>query len=195
MIRNLKRLGIDASARVVDSSQYINRLRSFDFDAFVFVWGQAETPGNEQRLFWSSAAADAPDSRNFAGIRNPVVDELIEGLVSACTREELVAWTRALDRVLLWNFYVIPNWHLRADRVLYWDKYTRPAMPVKSGVNTSLWWYDAERDAALARVIDNLETEAAPQADTPGWGQVVFWLLAGLAVAFWLIRRSLSAKT
>ena len=195
MIRNLKRLGIEASARVVDSSQYINRLRSFDYDSFVFVWGQAETPGNEQRLFWSSAAADAPDSRNFAGIRNPVVDELIEGLVSACTREELVAWARALDRVLLWNFYVIPNWYLRADRVLYWDKYARPVMPVKSGVNTSLWWYDAERAAALERVIDNLETEAAPQADTPGWGRVVFWLLAGLAVAILLIRRSLRAKT
>jgi len=100
----------------------------------VFVWGQSETPGNEQRVFWSSAAAEQPDSRNFAGIRDPVVDELIEGMIAACTREELVAWTRALDRVLQWGFYVIPNWHLRSDRVLYWDKYDRPAMPVKSGV-------------------------------------------------------------
>ena len=197
MIRNLKRLGIDASARVVDSSQYVNRLRSFDYDVFVFVWGQTETPGNEQRLFWSSAAADQPDSRNFAGIRDPVIDELIEGMISACTREELVAWARALDRVLLWGFYVIPNWYLRSDRVLYWDKYAQPAMPVKSGVNTSLWWYDSERAATLARVIDNLEaeSEAAPQSDAPTWGHVAAWLLAGLAVAVWLMRRALRRKT
>jgi len=193
LIRNLKRLGIDASARVVDSSQYINRLRSFDFDVFVFVWGQAESPGNEQRLFWSSAAADAPDSRNFAGIRDPVVDELIEGVISACTREELVAWTRALDRVLLWGFYVIPNWHLRADRVLYWDKYARPEVPVKSGVNTSLWWYDAEHAAALEQAVDHIDAdnETAAQGDTPGWGVVIAWLLAGLAAAFWLMRRAM----
>ena len=196
MIRNLKRLGIDASARVVDSSQYINRLRSFDFDAFVFVWGQSETPGNEQRVYWSSAAAEQPDSRNFAGIRDPVVDELIEGMIAACTREELVAWTRALDRVLQWGFYVIPNWHLRSDRVLYWDKYDRPEMPVKSGVNTSLWWYDAERAAALERVMDRLadDTEAGAASDTPGWGTVLAWLLAGLAVLYWLMRRTLRAK-
>ena len=196
MIRNLKRLGIDASARVVDSSQYINRLRSFDFDAFVFVWGQSETPGNEQRVFWSSAAAEQPDSRNFAGIRDPVVDELIEGMIAACTREELVAWTRALDRVLLWGFYVIPNWHLRSDRVLYWDKYARPAVPVKSGVSTGLWWYDAERAAALERVIDNLDadSETSSPGQTPGWGATLAWILAGLAVAYWLMRRALRAK-
>ena len=195
MIRNLKRLGIDASARVVDSSQYINRLRSFDFDVFVFVWGQGETPGNEQRVFWSSAAAEQPDSRNFAGIRDPVVDELIEGMISSCTREELVAWTRALDRVLLWGFYVIPNWHLRAERVLYWDKYARPAMPVKSGVNTGLWWYDAERAAALERVIDDLEATAEPESRPPGWGTVVFWLIAAVTVAGFLMRRAMRAKT
>jgi microcin C transport system substrate-binding protein len=196
MIRNLKRLGIDASARVVDSSQYINRLRSFDFDAFVFVWGQSETPGNEQRVYWSSAAAGQPDSRNFAGIRDPVVDELIEGMIAACTREELVAWTRALDRVLLWGFYVIPNWHLRADRVLYWDKYDRPAVPVKSGVNTSLWWYDAERAALLERVIDNLDAEAgsASAEETPGWGWTITWILAGLIILYWLARHALRAK-
>ena len=193
MIRNLKRLGIDASARVVDSSQYVNRLRSFDFDTLVFVWGQTETPGNEQRVFWSSAAAGQPDSRNFAGVSDPVVDELIEGMIAACTREQLVAWTRALDRVLQWSFYVIPNWHLRSDRVLYWDKYDRPGIPVKSGVNTSLWWYDAERAMALERVIDDLEVESEVSApgDTPGWGWTIAGLAAGLVVLFWLLRRAL----
>ncbi len=189
LVRNLKRLGIDAGVRVVDTSQYVNRLRSFDFDVFVFVWGQSESPGNEQRIYWSSAAADQPDSRNFAGIRDPVVDELIEGVISACTREELVAWTRALDRVLLWGFYVIPNWHLRADRVLYWDKYARPETPVKSGVNTSLWWYDAKRAQALARVVDDVG--AAPQDETPGWSATIAWMAAALLVLFWLIRRTL----
>ncbi len=114
-------------------------------------------------------------------------------MIAACTREQLVAWTRALDRVLLWGFYVIPNWHLRSDRVLYWDKYDRPGMPVKSGVNTNLWWYDAERAAALERVIDDLEVESETSAtgDTPGWGWTIAWLAAGLAVLFWLLRRAL----
>lgn len=189
-IRNLKRLGIDARARVVDSSQYVNRLRSFDFDMFVFVWGQSESPGNEQRIYWSSAAADQPDSRNFAGIRNPVVDELIEGVISACSREELEAWTRALDRALLWGFYVIPNWHMRADRVVYWDKYARPRMSVRSGVNTSLWWYDAERAAALERNMANLPDEDGdrPGDSTPGWGTVLFWLAIAASLAWLVIR-------
>ena len=194
LIRNLKRLGIEASARVVDTSQYINRLRSFDFDIFVFVWGQGESPGNEQRIYWSSAAADQPDSRNFAGIRDPVVDELIEGVISACTREQLVAWTRALDRVLLWGFYVIPNWHLRADRVLYWDKFSRPEMPVKSGVNTGLWWYDAARAENLARIMDDLETDTTVESNAPGWAATIGWLLAGLVIMFWLIRRAAGRK-
>ncbi len=189
-IRNLKRLGIAASARVVDTSQYVNRLRSFDFDMFVFVWGQSESPGNEQRIFWSSAAAEQPDSRNFAGISDPVIDELIEGVVSACSREELVAWTRALDRVLLWNFHVIPNWHLRADRVLYWDKYARPDMPVKSGVNTGLWWYDAAGAANLERAMENLTSEPG-ESTAPGWSETLLWLGAGLAVLVLLLRRAM----
>ena len=192
MIRNLKRLGIDASARVVDTSQYINRLRSFDFDMFVFVWGQAESPGNEQRIFWSSAAADQADSRNFAGIKNPVVDELIEGLISACSREELVAWTRALDRVLLWNFYVIPNWHLRADRVLYWDRYDRPDVKVKSGVSTGLWWFDQAKSDALDEAMANTDLEVeTPDSDTPGWTATILWLAAGLIVLGIVLRKTL----
>lgn len=194
-IRNLARLGIDARARVVDSSQYVNRLRSFDYDMFVFVWGQSESPGNEQRIYWSSAAADQPDSRNFSRIADPVVDELIEGVIEACSREELVAWTRALDRVLLWGFYVIPNWHLRADRVIYWDKYDRPEMPVKSGVDTNLWWYDAARAAALERVkADIVEGEDGESSGNPGWGTTIGWLLALALVGYIVLRRAMRGR-
>ena len=124
--RNLKRLGIDARVRLVDQSQYINRLRSFDFDMIVSGWGQSDSPGNEQRDFWGSTAADSPGSRNRIGIKDPVIDELIELIISAPSRESLIARTRALDRVLLWNHFVIPNWHLKVDRILSWDKFGRP---------------------------------------------------------------------
>ncbi|NJO56194.1 MAG: ABC transporter substrate-binding protein, partial [Rhodospirillales bacterium] len=110
-VRNLKRLGIDARLRLVDESQYINRLRSFDFDMAMLGWGQSDSPGNEQRNFWSSSAATSEGSRNYAGVSDPVVDDIIEDLITAVDRDSLVAHTRALDRVLTWNFYVIPAWY------------------------------------------------------------------------------------
>ena len=147
--KNLERLGIDARVRLVDQSQYINRLRGFDFDIFVGGWGQSLSPGNEQREYWSSEAADRPSSRNYAGIKNPVIDELIEFVIQAPDRESLVARTRALDRVLLSGYYVIPQWHIQGDRVLYWDKYSRPASETIVGVVTSRWWYDEQKANAL----------------------------------------------
>jgi len=154
--RNLQRLGVDARVRLVDSSQYINRLRKFDFDMIVFGVGQSESPGNEQRLYWSSAAADSPAARNLAGIKDPVVDELIELVISAPDRESLVARTRALDRVLLSGHYIIPNWHAQADRVLYWDKYSRPAVTPARGTSTDYWWYD---EAKAKRLEQRLERQ------------------------------------
>ena len=150
-VRNLTRLGINARVRLVDQSQYINRLRTFDFDMIIGSWGQSESPGNEQRNYWSSAAATAPGARNYAGIRDPVIDELIELLIQAPDRESLVARTRALDRVLLHGYYVIPNWHLRFQRILYWDKFSRPATTAKFGTSTTLWWFDADKAARLER--------------------------------------------
>jgi microcin C transport system substrate-binding protein len=149
--RNLEQLGIEASIRLVDQTQYINRFREKDFDMLVWTWGQSETPGNEQRGYWGTDAADATGSRNLAGIKDPVVDELIELLVMAESREQLNVRTRALDRVLLWGFYVIPQWHIRADRVLYWDKFSRPDSPVRTGVMTGRWWYDETKATALER--------------------------------------------
>ena len=147
--QNLKQLGIEAKIRLVDRTQYMERYRQKDFDMLVAVWGQSETPGNEQREYWGSDAADSVGSRNLAGIKDPVVDELIELLVKSDSREQLNVRTRALDRVLLWGHYVVPHWHIRADRVLYWDKFSRPATPVRSGVMRSRWWYDTQKAAAL----------------------------------------------
>ncbi len=153
MARNLKRIGIDMRVRLVDSSQYINRFRSKDFDMISSGWGQSDSPGNEQRDFWSSAAAEAPGSRNLAGIADPVIDALIEQLIQAPTREELIYRTRALDRALLWGFYVIPAWHLQKDRILYWDKFSFPPEPPKNGTSTDYWWFDEAKARALAAAM------------------------------------------
>jgi microcin C transport system substrate-binding protein len=149
--QNLKKLGIDASVRTVDSSQYQNRIDAFDFDMIVGGFGQSLSPGNEQRDFWASGAADIPGSRNIIGIKNPVIDELIELVIAAPSRESLIARTRALDRVLLWNFYVVPNWHIQAYRVAYWNKFGRPETSQKYGLGMfATWWIDPAKAASLA---------------------------------------------
>ncbi|MDE0310461.1 MAG: extracellular solute-binding protein [Acidiferrobacterales bacterium] len=152
--KNLERLGIEANIRTVDQSQYVNRIREQDFDMIVSGWGQSLSPGNEQRSYWGSYAADQYGTRNYAGIMDPVIDELIELVIEASDRESLVQRTRALDRVLLFGYYVIPNWHIRFDRVLYWDKYSRPDVPVMQGAVTSRWWFDADKQARLRQKMD-----------------------------------------
>jgi len=191
-IRNLKRLGIDVRPRLVDPSQYINRLRSFDYDMFVGSWGQSDSPGNEQRMYWSTAAADSPASRNFVGIKDPVIDELIELLIVAPTRESLIARTRALDRVLLWNHFVIPNWHLRKQRILYWDKFERPELPAKFGTSWVFWWFDPVK---ADRLEQRRSTEPLVSDTPPEEGQGIglgLAVLAGLLLAgAFLFRRAL----
>ncbi|MDF3010040.1 MAG: putative oligopeptide transporter subunit [Burkholderiales bacterium] len=139
-VRNLKRLGIEARVRVVDSSQYINRLRAFDFDMIVSSWGQSNSPGNEQRDYWGSAAAKTAGSRNYTGISSPAVDALIDAIIAAPDRASLVERTRALDRVLLWSHLVVPNWHSPVDRVVFWDKFGYPEPPPMQGTATDYWW-------------------------------------------------------
>ncbi|MDJ1157666.1 extracellular solute-binding protein [Chelatococcus sp. SYSU_G07232] len=145
----LERIGITVTLRIVDIAQYQNRLRSFDFDVTTMVWPQSLSPGNEQRDFWGSAAADRPGSSNIAGIRNPAVDALIERIVYAKDREELVAATRALDRVLLWNHYVVPQWALGLEWTARWDRFARPEkLPAYGGsAFPTVWWWDAVRAA------------------------------------------------
>jgi len=148
-IRNLKRLGIDARLTVVDTSQYINRLREFDFDLTISSSSQSLSPGNEQREFWGSAAADQPDSRNLAGIKDPVVDELIDIVIAAPDRESLVARTRALDRVLLWGHYTVPNLAAPFDRYVFWNMFGQPEKTPVRGTSTSFWWVDPVKAEAL----------------------------------------------
>jgi microcin C transport system substrate-binding protein len=161
-VRNLQRLGIDVRVRLVDSSQYINRLRKFDFDMILFGIGQGESPGNEQRFYWSSTAADSPAARNVAGIKDPVVDQLIEMIITAPDRESLVARTRALDRVLLSGHYIIPNWHLDRDRILSWDKFSRPSVTPNRGTSTNYWWFDEDK----ARNLELKRTRDTPSQQT-----------------------------
>ena len=141
---NLKRLGVRSRIRTVDSAQYQNRLQSFDYDVIVNNWRQTLSPGNEQRNFWSSAAADFNGSRNYAGVRDPVVDELVERVITAESREMQVALTRALDRVLLWGHYVIPGWYSNTYRLVYWNDlgHPDPVPPNKLGFPET-WWYQS----------------------------------------------------
>jgi microcin C transport system substrate-binding protein len=150
-IKNLERLGIAARLRTVDSAQYQQRIEDFDFDMVVDVFPQSSSPGNEQREFWGSAAADQPGSRNTIGIKNPAVDRLIDRVIAAPDRGSLVARTRALDRVLLWGHYVIPHWHLRYFRVAYWAKLKRPAVTPAYDLPLNTWWVDPEKASIILK--------------------------------------------
>lgn len=146
---SLERIGITVNVRIVDNVQYENRLRSFDFDVVIDLWGQSLSPGNEQLEYWGSRAADRPGARNTAGIRNPAIDELIQKVIFAKDRATLVAATKALDRVLLWNFYVVPQFTYGFARYARWDRFSHANPLPKYGVSglPSLWWWDAEKAA------------------------------------------------
>ena len=150
---SLERLGIAVGVRTIDPIQYENRLRSWDFDVVVSSWAESLSPGNEQREYWGSQAADMAGSRNIIGIKNPAVDKLIERVIYAKGRDDLIAATRALDRVLLWNHYVVPQWNYPKLRTARWDRFGRPADLPKYGLSgfPSLWWFDADKAARIGR--------------------------------------------
>jgi microcin C transport system substrate-binding protein len=150
---SLERLGIAATVRVVDSAQYENRLRQWDFDIIVASWAESLSPGNEQRGFWGSQAADQPGSRNLIGIKNPAIDKLIDRVIYTKDRDDLVAATRALDRVLLWNFYVVPQWTYGKVRTARWDRFAHPETMPKYGLSAfpTIWWWDEARAAKVKR--------------------------------------------
>jgi microcin C transport system substrate-binding protein len=157
-INTLRRLGIDASLRIIDSSQYVNRQRAFEFDVTTAVFQQSLSPGNEQRDYWSTEAADMPGSRNLAGIRNDAVDELIDRIIFAADREELVAASRALDRVLLWNYYMVPQWHNPNIWTAFWDKFGIPdEQPTYVGVDLDSWWVIQEREEEIEEAYEEDE--------------------------------------
>ncbi|MGH6953006.1 MAG: extracellular solute-binding protein, partial [Alphaproteobacteria bacterium] len=157
--RNLERLGVRVRVRTVDPSQYQNRVDAFDFDMVVGSFGQSLSPGNEQRDFWTSVAADTKGSRNLIGLKDPVVDELVELVIAAPDRVSLIARTRALDRVLLWGHYVVPQWHIRTFRLVYWDKFGRPAVRPKYGLALDSWWVDQAKEDSLALGRQRIEAE------------------------------------
>ncbi|NOG72492.1 extracellular solute-binding protein [Roseicella sp. DB1501] len=144
-MQNLQRLGMEPRVRTVDPAQYQVRMDAFDYDMTVDSQGQSLSPGNEQRDYWTCAKAKEPGSQNVAGICNPVVDALVELVIAAPDRAELVARTRALDRVLLWNDYMIPHWHSRTFRVAYWDKLGRPPRNPRFALALDSWWVEPAR--------------------------------------------------
>lgn len=151
-MKNLERIGIQTDIRVIDLSQYINRIDNYDFDMMVAVWAHSLSPGNEQRDYWSTEAADRPGTRNYAGIKDPVVDALIEKIISAPDRKSLITACRALDRVLLRGHYCIPHWTNRTYRVTYWNKFGRPRIKPKYALGFSdTWWIDPQKERALER--------------------------------------------
>ncbi len=148
---SLERVGINVSVRTVDEAQYENRLRSWDFDIITYAWGESLLPGNEQHDYWGSQAAGQPGSENVIGIKNPAVDAMIDKIVAAKTPGELTAATRALDRVLLWNHYVVPQWSYSFLRTARWDRFSRPQTMPKYGLAAfpTLWWWDAAKAAKV----------------------------------------------
>lgn len=156
-IENLRKIGIDASLRIVDPSQYVNRVNNFDFDADTTILNQSASPGNEQRDFWGSKAAETPGSRNVMGIKDPIVDALVDRVIFATDRDDLVAATHALDRVLLWNYYAVPQYHRPVQWVAYWNKFGIPEkQPEYTGTDTESWWIDPEKEAALAAKYESI---------------------------------------
>lgn len=150
--QSLVRIGITLTLRTVDTSQYVNRVRSRDFDMIYTGWAQSLSPGNEQRFFFGTEAADQEASQNYGGIKNPAVEALIDKVIYAKDRHELVTATRALDRVLLWNSYVVPGWTLPASRVARWDRFGhRDPLPEYSDGFPAVWWYDAEKAEKIGR--------------------------------------------
>jgi microcin C transport system substrate-binding protein len=150
--QNLERIGVDMTVRTIDTAQFKRRNDEFDFDMMVEGFGQSLSPGNEQRDFWGSKSADTPGSRNTIGIRNEAIDRLVDTLIAAPDRESLINVTRALDRVLLWSHFVVPNWHNPKAFVAYWNRFGRPAKSARyAPVAFDTWWIDEARDKALQR--------------------------------------------
>jgi microcin C transport system substrate-binding protein len=146
---SLDRLGIATTVRTVDEVQYQNRLRSWDFDIITAAWPASLTPGNELRGYWGSRAAEEPGSPNRIGIKNPAVDAMIDQIVFAKNRADLEAAARALDRILLWNHYVVPQWYYNKVRTARWDRFGRPDLMPKYGraAFPTVWWWDVQKAA------------------------------------------------
>ena len=145
----LSRLGIEARVRTVDPAQFQRLIDTYDFDMIVVSFGESESPGNEQSGYWTCDSAKPEGGYNLMGVCNPVIDALVHDVVSAPDHQNLVIATRALDRVLLSGWYVVPHWYLQSVRVAYWDRFGRPDKPVRTGVDFDSWWVDPAKAAAI----------------------------------------------
>jgi microcin C transport system substrate-binding protein len=145
----LEKIGIKASVRTVDPAQYERLMDTFDFDMTVVLLGQSDSPGNEQRDYWSCASAKAEGSVNAMGVCDPVVEALIDTVIGARTRPHLITATRALDRVLLWGQYAVPQWHAEELHIAVWDRFGMPDKPTRIGADTASWWIDAAKAASV----------------------------------------------
>jgi microcin C transport system substrate-binding protein len=144
----LSRLGIDAHVRTVDPAQFQRLTDTYDFDMIVIALDESESPGNEQTGYWTCDSAQQVGGFNLMGVCSPVVDALVHDIVSAPDYAHLANATRALDRVLLWGWYVVPHWYLQSVRVAYWDRFGRPEQPVRTGLAFDSWWIDPAKAAA-----------------------------------------------
>ena len=150
---NLRKIGFDMEIKKMQVAEYEERLRNFNFDMIVVGYGQSRSPGNEQRYMWGSEAAQTPGTRNYMGIENPAVDELINRITEAGSRKELVDAIQAMDRILTHQFYIVPHWYIAYDRIVYWNKFSRPGVnPSQSAVINNIiewWWWDADKTKKL----------------------------------------------
>ena len=150
-IQNLKRLGIEANIRIVDIANYQQRMQQYDFDVIIQRYVQLNTPGIEQKTYFGSEMADIPGSRNLAGIKNPAVDHLVRKVISATSRKALITATRALDRVLMWNHYSVPQWYKGEHNIAYWNKFDRPRIKPRFDLGMlDTWWFNPEKAAMIA---------------------------------------------
>ena len=156
IVKNLKRLGIQASMRIVDTAQYTYRMQTFDFDVTTAAFGTSPTPGISERNFWGSKSAGQQGSVNYSGLQDPVIDELLKRIASAKDRPALTLAARTLDRVLLGNHYVIPEWFNATHNLAYWDKFDRPKSKPKYALGfMDIWWIDPAKEQALKNARKN----------------------------------------
>lgn len=171
---NLAEIGIDMEVRRVDVAQFVNRLRSRDYDMISFAWSQSNSPGNEQRSYWSSASADQPSSMNVIGIKDPAVDILLEQLIKADTRESLVLHARALDRLLQWGYYLVWNYYTDKYRIAYWNKFGQPSIAPQYDIGLFTWWSlatEKTKDAATAIATPAVKADMQPSDDSKQLGK------------------------
>jgi len=156
---NLKKIGVELDIKVVQIAKYEEILRNFNFDMIVANYPQSRSPGNEQRSMWSSEAESTPGSRNYMGVKNPAVDELINTIVEAKSRKDLINSIQAMDRILTHQFYIVPNWYIPYDRIVYWNKFSRPKINASQSIiiNNILewWWFDKNKATILKKARDS----------------------------------------